>query len=119
MYLYTDCSSDESDGDADGEPQSELMHLLSDQQRESMLVVYTCTCTCMQGKTLVLYYTICLPTLELEQRRAKLVETAHSSNPPPHKVFDHCTFIYIVQIVQFLDSRSLIVAGVSERTTCR
>ena len=112
--MYTDCSSDESDGDADGEPQSELMHLLSDQQRESMLVVYTCTCTCMQGKTLVLYSTIYLPTLELEQRRAKLVETAHSSNPPPHKVFDHCTFIYIVQIVQFLDSRSLIVAGVSQ-----
>ena len=32
VYLYTDCSSDESDGDADREPQSELTHL-SNQQR--------------------------------------------------------------------------------------
>ena len=37
VYLHTDyCSSDDSDVH-DGEPQSELMHLLSDRQRESKL----------------------------------------------------------------------------------
>ena len=49
MYLHADCcSSDDSDVD-DGEPQSELMHLLSDRQRESklgMLVLHSIIILC-------------------------------------------------------------------------